>query len=95
MDRQDWVFILDNGMAVCALVFVAYAVCKAVMWLAVNMLVPLRDAVTSFLDATKASITKISEAMDNQTDVLEEMSATLKSLHARLDRIERGPLQRE
>ena len=89
MDRQDWVFIVNNGMAVCALVFVAYAVCKAAMWLAVNMLVPLRDEATSFLDTTKQGIVKLTDAMDNQTDVLEEMSATLKSLHARLDRLER------
>lgn len=74
MTASDAMIWVNNGLAVLALIAIAFASWKAVSWFGLNIAIPIKDAAITHLDETN-------QAMKVNAKVNAEVCQTMQNLH--------------
>ena len=73
---MDWLPIIrDLGLPAAALVVLSWAVWKTANWVAVEVVVPIRNAHVAFLTTTGSEMTKQTDLLHKLADVQANISA--------------------
>jgi uncharacterized membrane protein YfbV (UPF0208 family) len=76
----EWGWLLNQGLAVAALLFIGWYAVKGITWLGSNFLLPLRDAALDYLKKSTETMQKISNTLESQQSQIESMTAKLEIL---------------
>lgn len=76
----QWGWLLNQGLAVFALLALGFYSVKGIGWLGNNFLLPLKDAAVDYLSTSTETMKRISATLDRQQTELNNISRKLETL---------------